>query len=232
MSESVLGITMPQDFPSESWLKFQKQSAKWFPNGSDTHQLVAGGWNGLAYRYVAMDNSYRKLIASLTQNPSGMPSHLERHHEETALFTFTSAAVSSVECGFFGLNGLCSTKWAKRFPVKHNKLRSISPQSVCSALGRIDELRTSSVALKAALKNEQYVEVYDLRNLLNHRAAPSRKGFVSLGTVATRSEPAVGLGMFTGISFTEEYFDQLRNGVSETVRSLVDECTVIATRYR
>lgn len=113
MSELVLGIKMPQDFPSHSWLTFEKLYGECFPAGSETHRLIAGGWNGLAHQYASMDNSHKELVSSLEQYPGGIPPHPERHKEETELFTFASSVVSSVECGFFALHALCNCEWKR-----------------------------------------------------------------------------------------------------------------------
>jgi hypothetical protein len=229
LSELPVGIEMPQDFPDTQWVTFQKQTAKWTVGLEGTHQLIAGGWNGLAYRYAYMDRSYSKFRKSLIEYPHGMPNHPERYIQESALFTFTSSAVSSVECGFFALNALCSRRWPGHFQIAQNKLRGVSPRNVCSTMKQIEELAKYSTNLTTIIQSETYTSLANFRHMLNHRAAPSRIIGKSLGGVSTERLPAEGLGMFSDLTFTPEYFDPYRKSASETIRSLIRECVQIST---
>lgn len=227
MNTQVVGLTMPPEFPSDEWLNFQADAARVSDGNPEVHRLVAGGWSGLAHRYVAMERFYLTFRASLVKFPNGFPDHPARHLQETDIFGFTSFAVSSVECGFFSLNALSHLTWPDRFSVESTRLGKINPDIVCSLMRSVAELEPFVSPLKKAITGSEYITIKNLRNQLTHRSVPSRLGFVSVGSAPKSSRPAEGMGMFSGIVLSPEYFDPLRNGIGEAVREIVATCSQI-----
>lgn len=222
---------MPVDFPSEDWLVVEKQAANWAADNEDVRRLIAGGWNGVAHRYAGMDCSFRALRNSLIEFPDGMPPHLDRHRQEHALFTFTSAAVSSVECGFMALFALCSTQWPDKFPIPTDMNLKKYPPGVCNAMSSVPDLVTSSERLTNVFRDSNYSHILDLRNLLSHRSTPTRKAYKSLGGGPVEPKPTEGMGIFSDVIFSVEYFDPIRAGMAITITALIQECAAVVGRH-
>ncbi len=93
-----LGIHVPSAFPTEDHSAVHHWMIDCKDKYPEAWRLFTTGWNGLVYRYRAADESGDEFTRiALLGRP---PTFEERYLQDSALFTFSVCALSTIECFF------------------------------------------------------------------------------------------------------------------------------------
>ncbi|QDT50513.1 hypothetical protein Pan258_45920 [Symmachiella dynata] len=183
MPVQVHGIDFPDDFPVQPYnaVHAKIHSAQQQPD-LVFHQ--GGGWKGLAYRFLTAANADDRFtdIVGDEQN------HLNRFHQEEALFNLFVNSLSAIECFFYGLYWIGTIAEPDRFPVPvpvtDDDLRKIKTDKTMSKFrtgphagiftAAFAALQTQDSATGNWINTSPYEELKDVRNILAHRASHGR----------------------------------------------------------
>jgi len=181
MPVQVHGIDFPDDFPVQPYdaVHAKIHSAHRQPD-QVFHQ--GGAWKGLAYRFLTAaeaDDRFTDIVGD-EQN------HLNRFHQEEALFNFFVNSLSAIESFFYGLHWIGTIAEPARFPVAMtdddlrkiktgktlNKFRTGPHAGIFTAA--FAALQTLDPATGDWINTGPYEELKDVRNILAHRASYGR----------------------------------------------------------
>lgn len=181
MPLQVHGIDFPDDFPVQPYnaVHAKLNSAKRQPD-QVFHQ--GGGLKGLAYRFLTAAEADDRFtdIVGVEQN------HLNRFHQEEALFSFFVNSLSAIESFFYGLYWIGTVAEPARFPVAvtDGDLRKIKIDKTMSEFrtgphagifsAAFAALQTRDPATGNWMNTDPYKELKDVRNILAHRASYGR----------------------------------------------------------
>lgn len=177
----VHGIDFPDDFPAQQYnavdakiRSAQRQPEQIFHQG--------GGWNGLAYRFLTAT----KADDRFTDIVGGEQNHLNRFHQEEALFSFFINSLSAIESFFYALYWIGTIAEPAQFPVAANEkaLRDIKTDKTMNKFragphagiftAAFSALQTQDPATGNWTNTGPYEELKDVRNILAHRASYGR----------------------------------------------------------
>jgi hypothetical protein len=177
------GFMVPSDFDSDSFVAIQRLTAKYEQTFPVPRRALAAACNGLLHRFRNSNDWNVAFVEAMTVG-NGPPME-ERYTQEMALFGFTSAAVSTIECCAFGAYCLGTLARPTSFPANADRdLRCYPPQVRDAFLAEYPTESVGSV-LAGILNSPEYVRMADLRNVLTHRGTLPRAFRISLGS-ATR----------------------------------------------
>jgi len=170
---STVGFNPPPDFPVDKYNKVHAYLNRYKETHNIQWALFGLGWNGLAYRYRAMDEYDNQFAASIRKFGNSPPFE-ERYNQGKALFGFFVNAVSVFECFFFSTYFIGSILKPEQFPLSKSELE-FYPSDV--KRGYIANFENSSLsnAMERCLKQSTYWKVNNVRRVLLHRGMPPRK---------------------------------------------------------
>ena len=180
---TTIGLEVPSDFPLEPYEAVVTATRPHFvAAGPALRREFDGAWNAVGHRFLAALD-YSKGFRDASKN---LPTpHLIRHEEERASFGFFANAVSSVEATFYGLYAI-GTLLSALSPLYFwlmfaGRQDSVTPASTCRAYGGGFPADPIVAALDSVRTDKAFIRLKAIRNILTHRAAPTRQ-YVAGGT--------------------------------------------------
>jgi hypothetical protein len=160
---------MRPDFPRAAHAAVEARMGR----HSDVHPQAwaqwAAAWNAVAYRFWATaedDETFRGLIAA---------NSADRYAEERALFGFFVNACSTVESTAYSLFALGAMVIPARFPLSTpDEQRRVSLLKTAARYGKAFSEEPVTNALADVVRDSDWHEIANIRNVLAHRAAPPR----------------------------------------------------------
>lgn len=171
---------VPDDFEADAYIVVQKQAAKHDQSAPTARRSFAGAWSGVAHRYRAAHDWNLAFIDAMAAG-DGPPLN-ERYPQEMALFVFSSAALSALECCAFAAHCLAALTKPNAFPVSVDSDLRFYPTNVRDAFLKTYPEQPLGAVLAEILKSPDYLRLADLRNALSHRGTLPRSFHVSVGS--------------------------------------------------
>lgn len=164
----------------------------------------AGGWNAVAYRFLALHLETERLRKSLVRPGGTSPRPSERTVQENCLFYIFAAGLSAFECFAYAMFAVGSLLEPGRFPIATDKdRRSISVESTATRFQQTFPNDSVGQDLRTLISSDSYKTWNDYRNVLLHRQSPGRQ--FRVGTPGpTGSYPAEWLGESLDASRVED----------------------------
>lgn len=170
---STVGFNPPPDFPVEQYNKVHECLNRY----KDTHNvqwaLFGMGWNGLAYRYRAMDEYDSQFTTSIKKFGNSPPFE-ERYNQGKALFGFFVTSISVFECFFFSTYCIASILKPDEFPLSKSEELQFTPSNVKTKYKNNFSDSPLSDAMIQCLEEPEYWGINDMRRVLLHRGMPPR----------------------------------------------------------
>jgi hypothetical protein len=172
------GFDVPDDFPITELGAFHAAVT----THKETHAVEwaewASGCNGVLYRYVQAAAADESFTASVVAHGAA-PVIDERVAQETALFAFFTAGLSSLECLAYGLCFVGAIVDPVAFALTTTPQR-VWVSSVTDAYSQRFPQEQLAKTLHAVSTDPELASFKDVRNVLTHRAAPGRAHGVTL----------------------------------------------------
>ena len=89
---STIGLSMPPDFPMETYELIHKQALLHANDPKFPHKFFGGAWNAIAFRFLAVTDYEENLRVSFTEHGTNTAPHI-RYQQERDLFGFFSSGV-------------------------------------------------------------------------------------------------------------------------------------------
>lgn len=158
----------------------------------------AAAWNAVGYRFWAAaedDETFRGLIAA---------NSADRYSEERALFGFFVNACATIESAAYGLFALGAMAVPARFPLTTpDDHRRVSLVGTAARYGTAFGDEPVTRALSDTVRDAEWRDVADIRNVLAHRAAPPRDHWRG-GPDDGRTDWRLALHGLTSLTFADE----------------------------
>ncbi len=171
-----IGIESPIGFPTQEYNNIHKLLLEFGYDKShfDLWREWAGAWNGLIYRYQTCYDCNQSYITSIKVG-TGTPEPQERYNQERDLFNFFMSGFSAIECLCYALFAIASIKDQNNFPLATpNDKKAVTYKILLSKF----EVSFPSVDLtknlRQVINSKEFSDWSEIRNLLAHRATPSR----------------------------------------------------------
>ena len=171
-------LDFPEDFPAGELGAVYEHVGD---TGDRTQTVEWGEWagacNGIAYRFLALDEHAISLSESLDEAVA--PPMPERCRQERLLFSFFSEGLSCLECSYYGFYFVGAMVDEGSFNPMADR-RAITPSFVTKryeARFHNEPLTQSMLDIDQCAEAKEWREI---RNVLSHRAAPGR-GFYEGG---------------------------------------------------
>lgn len=227
---STVGFDPPSDFPVEKYNKVHACLNKYKETDGVQWALFGLGWNGLAYRYRAMDEYDNQFTTSIKKFGNSPPPE-ERYNQGKTLFGFFVNAISVFECFFFAIYFIASILKPKQFPLSRDEIK-FYPSDVIK--GYIANFGGSSLSdlMKQCLKQSTYWEINNIRRVLLHRGMPPRSFYKGgehngLATMPTNPDAPSDQWQFEfqiDTNTTSSYRQWISNTINELVMAASDFC--------
>jgi hypothetical protein len=186
MEEASAGLTLPPDFPKAALQELERQvgllDEKYRRQNAmqpcDEWRAFASACNGIKARFRAMadaDQLYKKTV------PAGGATHEDVYQQDSALFTFFTAAVSTLETACFLAFAMGAQLQPTGFPMKTEaNLREIVPAKVAAKFTLLYPKEPLTLAVKALVSDADFQILKETRNVLSHRGNPPRHFHVEI----------------------------------------------------
>jgi len=163
---------MPEDFDHISYDSVKLRLSHHSQTNTSGWELFVAGWNGIAHRFRAMseyDNEF--TLAKLSVNVS----FDTRYLEEKSLFGFFVSGSSVLDCLSFGLHATGIMLDSLHFSSNFKTLSKVNLDSVTVSYQSTFSQERLTDILASVKTSPEYIEWKKVRNVLVHRAVPSRK---------------------------------------------------------
>lgn len=170
-----IGIDMPVDFPTAEHNSVHVQLAR-YRHSNPIDPIVwgeyAGGWNAVVIRFKTSADADVRFTASVTRY--ARPTSDQRQAQEEDLFTFFVAGFSSIESFGYACFAVCAMLEPTKFPMAPEDLQWIDRKRVKDKLAAHFPESSVRSAWEALLSDPKFRQWRTFRNVLAHRAAPTR----------------------------------------------------------
>ena len=174
---SLNGLTVPDDFPASP---FEAVYAKLAPHtGHDAYPKLVGALAAIAIRFKALAEYDQQFTASIKAHGDG-PGQPWRYEQDRDLFGFFSNGISIFDAFCFALFSIGALKGSPEFPLKTEDERKVDCRTMRKAYGAAFPGDPLLNVLEQIEKQMEDFRV--IRNILTHRAVPSRTFKVSSGS--------------------------------------------------
>jgi len=169
------GLSLPSDFPGSDWLLLlntvNAHEEKHRPGPwSEARREWGGAWNAVVYRFINCaedDEAFRGELKKLGPTPA-VPG---RYAQERLLFTFSCAAVSTLESLTYGLYALGAIVSPNNFPL--SAPRNTNPRTTLEQFEAL--FPTEPLTQKLSwINSSEFKKIRDMRAMLFHRLTPGR----------------------------------------------------------
>jgi hypothetical protein len=146
------------------------------PSGTWTlaQRLVGQAFKGVAYRFRAAAEYCVEHQRSLEAPGGSAPVAGEEFVQERALFGFFCSALASLESFAFAVHCLAAHYEPAAFLLDEKHLRQATPEPVSRRLAAQWPNAPIGSALSSLKDDPEFVRLSKIRNVLSHRAVPSR----------------------------------------------------------
>jgi len=171
---STVGIVMPADFPVAPYHAIHARITTTIPTNHIAWPHYAGGWNALAYRFRACADHATAFTQSM-KRAGKVPPPNERYVQERELFGFFVTGVAAIDSLCYSLFAIGAMLNLKEFTLSEpRQLKAITPRKTTEQFAHVFPTEVITTTLADLLHDAQYAEWWTIRNILAHRAAPSR----------------------------------------------------------
>jgi hypothetical protein len=174
----VLDLEMPSEFPTRA---YDSALNRLTVGGlsSLTAEHCRAGWLGVGFRYLAVVEGDERFAESLREHGSAPPMP-ERVDQEHALFQFSAAACSVIECFAYSVHSAAAGLGVPGFRVSaESDRRGVNRTTTATRLETDLPNHVLPKTLVAVLGSTQWEALTITRNVLLHRAAPPRQVFLT-----------------------------------------------------
>lgn len=160
----------------------------------DAYRHYASGWNAVRNRAIGCEECARSYSNLFLKHGVAPPQDV-RIAQDNALFGFFAYSLSAIDSWFLAMYAVASMLKPSGFPIKTDKdLRGINPTSSSQHFARTFPQSSISTAMGDVLSEASYSEWKSLRNVLMHRANPSRQFYWPPRTTPTDAD-WIGMGI-------------------------------------
>ncbi len=172
-----VGIDMPDDFPADAYNEVHAVvSPKREPYPAPWPEW-AGGWNAVAYRFMACAE-HDTAFSESTRCNGNSPAPFERYIQDNEVFGFFVTGLATIESLCYGVHAIAAMMDPKQFPMDDESAkRSVTPVSTASRFSGAFPDDRITAALKSLLADTRFDAWVACRNVLAHRVAPARNHF-------------------------------------------------------
>ena len=179
---AINGLLMPPDFPTSAYERTYARARLRAQTHASAYDHFASAWNAISFRYMALSADGDEFTASINA-PSGAANIAQRYQQERHLFGFFSNGFSAFEAFFYGMYAIATLIRPADFSLATPRdQQAISPASTNRAYTRSFVGDPILGAFQLLFTDSAYRELKEVRNILNHRTAPGRTIFVSVGS--------------------------------------------------
>jgi hypothetical protein len=171
-----LGDIVPEDFPRATYNKvahFAHEKIRPSPILEHFHDSwLAGG-----YRYCTCAEHDAAFRASI-ERAGNSPPQSEHYVQERELFGFFVSGLTTIECFAYSCYALGAVLDVASFPIEN--LRALTVKTTSNRFAQCFPNDPISQTLVKLIKDKEYKDWVDARNILAHRSLPKRKVTVQL----------------------------------------------------
>lgn len=212
---------MPNDFDHTSYDSVNLRLAKYSQSSSAVWGHFAAAWNGIAYRFRAL-NDYDKDFTKRASE-TGIGSSAENlYMEEKYLFGFFASGLSTLECLSYAVYAIGALIDSSIFVFTADNLESITLKNTTKKYTSRFSAEGISIELQNLINSAEYGEWKKVRNILLHREVPSRVIFLEAAPRKFPEKPDVWKSM-PGFDISDSTTSRRRIWLSEQVNLLLRE---------
>lgn len=219
---STIGIESPADFAYQPYEAVHERLKEKRDRSPDALDEDAGGWSGIARRFIACAASSDSFSSSIREFGNS-PGHVERQSQETDLLAFFVTGQAALESFCYAAYAIGAMINPNPFPL--DNLKNITPMFASNAYAKAFNGEHLSNALEALIKDADYRTWKDVRNVLAHRSAPGRV-FACGG-----SDDGSAVWKPYGIAINDATTPSRRAWLATTLRSLLDAADTFTQRH-
>lgn len=174
----IIGVHVPQDFPSRSCEKILSGVAKQISNDPEVilkFDEFAYSWESVAYKFTTLTYDYNEFTDSVRNFGLAPQKIREKEVQDNALFSFFVNSQSVVESLCYALYFLGSIRHPNNFPSNPENLPSVNPKKVRDLFKKHFSQEKVTVDLNKLIESTQYFKINVVRNVVIHRAIPDRQ---------------------------------------------------------
>jgi hypothetical protein len=225
------GLNVPGELDTDALDAIRSRAALHKAKSEVAVSLFASAWNALGYRVRAahdLNEEFRAVMALGDAPPAE-----ERYRQEQTLFNFTTAALSTLECLYFGAYCLGHLIDPTVFPITKDSDLKFYPKDVSPRYAKSFASDPLTTSLSSIVASKEFADLSDLRAVLFHHGALSRRIQMSTGGPPELSGAFVASNprtLSSGWAFdrrleagvTQDLRDWLLSAVNELLGSLND----------
>jgi hypothetical protein len=179
---TINGLLMPPDFPAAAYERTYARARLRAQTHASAYDHFGSAWNAVSFRFMALVNDGDEFATSIDAL-DGAANLDQRYRQERHLFGFFSNGFSAFEAFFYGMFAIGALVRPADFSLATPKdQQAISPVSTNRAYMRAFPGDPILAAFQSLFTDSAYQELKEVRNVLNHRTAPGRTIFVSIGS--------------------------------------------------
>ena len=211
---------MPVDFPSAEYEKIRELFvSKYAITHRSQRRLFGEGWNGLLFRYRAM-NEYHEEFTTSIKHHGNSPPFEERYKQEKTLFGFFVSSISAIECFFYSNYFVGAVLKPDEFPIDSESLRLVKPRCLVKMFKANFPKEALTGKMKKCVDDTMCIEMTNMRDVLSHRGALAHN--IDGEKVAIPSNPkATSDQRRWDFPINEGTTANHRQWVSDTIRDLI-----------
>lgn len=224
-----VGLEMPDDFPVSPFNAVHAKLSPLRNHCPDAWPEWLGGWNAIAYRFKSCADDDARFTESIQRDGDG-PGQPARYFQEKSLFDFFMAGLASIDSFSHALYAVGSILDPAAFPITTSKdLRKVSPEWTLKLFAKHEHIASDAIttALEGILKDSDYEEMDDFRNVLAHRIAPRRQFRLSAGSVSATDgaswQPVATKGGMRSLRLDVTTTSSKRNWLAGALATVVGE---------
>lgn len=167
---------IPADFDQESYHRLGAAVAAF--HDRTPWRSFASGFNAVAFRFAAADESHDRFVAAITASDAFSPSG-PRYAQEVSLFSFFVNALSTLECLCFALYNLGACIKPGAFPAQtSDDLRKVDIKQTARRFKQDFHGEPLSRRLVDLRDSKELKALRTHRDSLAHRGAPPRRHLI------------------------------------------------------
>jgi hypothetical protein len=167
--------SMPPDYPTEQTERVYRYLLEEMRPGSQTSALMTEGFRAVAYRFRAA-SEYQSGLESSFQAPGGRaPPGDGQYLQERAIFGFFMSGQAALESFAFAVHAIgAHYRPSPLFGLSVTQLENVHPKSVTTALAKFWPNGLLTNVMQKLLQDQTFKTWATIRNVLGHRAVPTR----------------------------------------------------------
>jgi hypothetical protein len=179
---AAIGIDLPVEFPALSHNEVVRVLSAYQLTQKQIFDEIIGGWKAIAIRYNSAAHADERYTASITSHHA-LRSHDELFIQDEALFAFFVngyAAIESFTYAVFAISALLRP--AEFRMTSETDRRAVTPNATNKRLSAQFPGSVIARTVDGLVRDPLLKGWRDVRNVLAHRAAPSRHHYLHVGT--------------------------------------------------